>query len=431
MKDTLPGMIAYGPRGTPFASSDLIAFAAYPADHQGHEATGIRSNATIGLVPPMEVSSKPSTTWRLVDLSPSPERTANAPEPELIHERLVAPICYEVVRVVDGKVLCLQEHLDRLHDSLVAMFQLSADDATWYIEQEIKPVCRQLLDSNLSFRSNVKIVVWLSARDTEHQRRSDSSEAEVEALGDESALAVSRIAQLNSAAQVIKSFYPPESWYETGAVLGVLLNATRHDPNAKAIQAEVRGRAVAMQTEFECFEVLLCGPAPTFYVPEGSRSNYIAITASGTVLSSPDQDILIGITLGIVKRICRDELNIPFLQRKISLRELLLDAVSNGAQKGGGGKDTPSTSVGGGTAENGDRIVALAMTGTSVGVLPIRALRFCGEEWARLSGEPADSLPGTEVQDRPYREITFASTENEVLRRLVVKYNEAARAHVR
>ena len=200
---------------------------------------------------------------------------------------------------------------------------------------------------------------------------------------------------------LIKSTYPPLSWYVDGITVGLLLNAQRSDPNHKVVHEALRERAALAQSSLGAFEVLLVSPLmisvsasidlitvrgvtfpkKSLKAPEGSRSNYLLVDSSGEVVSSLHSDILVGVTMSVV-----DEC----LERRVTYRPLFLEDVLM-AQ-------------------------AIAMLGTSVGVLPIR----------RLDCQAAPVSYLSTAEGGPLIEFSFDSAANKTIRLLIQRYEEAA-----
>eukprot|EP00758_Cryptobia_borreli_P006886 Tbor_TRINITY_DN5217_c0_g1::TRINITY_DN5217_c0_g1_i2::g.16200::m.16200/K00826/E2.6.1.42, ilvE; branched-chain amino acid aminotransferase len=244
------------------------------------------------------------------------------------------PLIYEVFRQ-KGKhrIIYFEEHMKRFREGILKVYQpklgLGVGDKEVVpgllgnCEKAVKALAATLTsddftspqlssDSDEPFQQNIKIVAW---------EPSPSS----------------------FICYYIKSTYPPEKAYMEGIRMGLLFRASRDNPNAKVVQSDLRARANANQNDLNAFECLLVhGPEDNFLVPEGSRSNIVILDKDGRLISSKDSDILVGITLLKVKEQCQ-RLCIPLLVREITLDDVL------GAS-------------------------AVAMLGTSVGVLPVQRL---------------------------------------------------------
>lgn len=264
------------------------------------------------------------------------------------------PLIYEVLQACKGSPLFLREHLERLRQSVLVselcqrLHQpAELDDKTatrptssaWKeaarycvgsaglpaLVSDIDTTVRQLVAEHSDLHENIKIFVFMAPRN-HAQNEADAEE-------------VCRWC-FSFCAYFVKALYPGEEMYAQGVRLAVLHDAERHNPTAKVVQDALRDRAVAEQRRTGCFEVLLAHADGL--VPEGSRSNYLLVDGDGAVHMSCDEDVLIGITRRAIEACCRDS-GIPLIKRKLYLPDVL------GAK-------------------------AVAMTGTSVGVLPVASI---------------------------------------------------------
>lgn len=159
---------------------------------------------------------------------------------------------YEVLRVVNGMPLFLEEHLQR--------FQHSAELAG----KEIRYSCAQLevFLNQLIARNEVK----------------------------EGNILIS--CKTNLKAFFIAHNYPTRLHYQKGIRCG-LLRAERMNPNAKVFQTEVRKQANRLMEAKGFFEVLLVDHENR--ITEGSRSNVFFIKGN-KIITSPGKQVLLGIT---------------------------------------------------------------------------------------------------------------------------------------
>ncbi len=159
---------------------------------------------------------------------------------------------YEVLRVIQGVPLFVEDHLER--------FFMSANLAgikIKYSENEIKQFLHTLILANKIKNGNILI----------------------------------------SCKENLKGFfiahqYPEQEMYETGVVCG-LLNAERTNPNAKVFQTMVRRMADEAMTKNGYYEVLLVDKEGR--ITEGSRSN-VFFVVDDKVKTPPGNDVLLGIT---------------------------------------------------------------------------------------------------------------------------------------
>lgn len=225
------------------------------------------------------------------------------------------PLLYEVFRQYDDRLILYPDHMQRYEKSLSHVYPTASVDAnTNAVRMAVDALMKAHADE-APIRQNIKIVSW---GPSPHE----------------------------CICYYIQSSYPPDGWYTQGIRMGLLVDADRTNPNDKVVQSDLRQRAGDAQKVLEAYEVLLLNKGDSDpLVPEGSRSNYILVSGKGkdaAVLSSVDEDILIGITLTAVQRVC-GKLGIPFHKRKLRLSDVL-------------------------------EADAIAMLGTSVGVLPVREL---------------------------------------------------------
>jgi branched-chain amino acid aminotransferase len=225
-------------------------------------------------------------------------------------------ILYEVVRVQGGGVMYAAEHMDRLRATLLGC--TDGDTARQLADAAHRDVAA-VAAAHDHMEHNIKLLCW---------RRADAAPA---AAGQDT------VAAFDSCAYYVRASYPPAALYAEGVRFAVLHDAQRDDPHAKAVQRALRERAVALQADAGAYEVLLCHADGL--VPEGSRSNYFLVDAAGTVRMSRDEDVLLGVTRMAVLAVCAAA-GIP-----VAKEALRIDDVMGAA--------------------------AVAMTGTSVGVMPV------------------------------------------------------------
>ncbi|MBN2797454.1 MAG: aminotransferase class IV [Clostridia bacterium] len=205
-------------------------------------------------------------------------------------------VIYEVIRVINGKILFLEDHMQRLRHSLDFIhLELSLVD-------KIQRDLNKLLEGH-SFNQNIKIDVY------DHTYR----------------------------CYFIKSKYPDKSLYDSGVDV-CILEHHRKNPEIKALDMAYKARIEEIKGN-QYFEVLLKDEEG--HILEGSRSNVIYVKGN-QIISAPLNEILNGVTFKNVVKMAH-ELNIDVVYRKIHHEEL---------------KD----------------LEACFLTGTSLGVLPIRKI---------------------------------------------------------
>ena len=184
---------------------------------------------------------------------------------------------YEVLRVLDGIPLFLEDHLERLFTSA----HLSSKTIP-YSETQIKQFLHNLIDKNKVLAGNILIAY-----------------------------------KINLEAYFIPHIYPTAKMYNEGVNCGIL-KAERDNPHAKVLQTTVRFRADQLLEEKKFFEVLLVDHLGK--VTEGSRSN-VFFVSENELVTTPSSKVLLGITRQKTLELAR-ELNIPMVEREVNFSEL-------------------------------------------------------------------------------------------------------------
>ncbi|MDW7659287.1 MAG: aminotransferase class IV [Bacillota bacterium] len=187
----------------------------------------------------------------------------DAPEAGPLYQPQDARMYYEVIRVVQGVPLFLEDHLQRLKRSVAGAFTLPA-----MLEQE----SRDLIRANSLNEANLRLILTDKTR----------------------------------VMHLTPSYYPDVRTIEQGVVTGILA-WERQDPNTKIIHADYKAAVAdrfARPGPFgPCTELLLTDRHG--YLTEGSRSNLFFIKGKN-VISAPDDRILLGITRRYVSQAIRD-----------------------------------------------------------------------------------------------------------------------------
>ncbi len=184
---------------------------------------------------------------------------------------------YEVLRVVKGIPLFLEDHLQRFHLSA----QL-AGKTILYSDFQIKNFLEELISRSKVFEGNVII----------------SCKSNLEMF-------------------FIQHRYPTAEMYATGVTCGVL-KAERENPNAKVFQTTVRMRTDQLLAEKKYFEVLLIDHLGK--VTEGSRSNVFFVSESG-IVTPPSNKVLMGITRQKTLQLAKN-LGFDVIEREVGFSEL-------------------------------------------------------------------------------------------------------------
>lgn len=185
---------------------------------------------------------------------------------------------YEVLRVIKGKPLFYDLHIDRLHNSASLIHKkILVDKLT--IKDEIK----KLISINHIESGNVKI-----AFNNDHLYMFK-----------------------------IKHKFPSAEDYTEG-VKAVLFMGERKDPNIKLIDMDFRSRANEKINEHNAYEAVLVDRRG--FITEGSRSN-IFMVRRNILITSPVTEVLPGITRSVIIKLAKN-LGIKFEETRVSSTEV-------------------------------------------------------------------------------------------------------------
>jgi len=194
-------------------------------------------------------------------------------------------IIYEVVRIINKRVLFLEDHIQRFFDSFHLLRLKPVITTTEILERLLL-----LIESNQVSECNVKFQVVLSNNFTKQ----------------------------DFYAFIVPHRYPTDKQYKTG-VTASILNALRLTPNAKTQQSAIREASNKIILEKKVYEVILVNQKD--FVTEGSRTNLFMIK-DNIVISPRTEDILPGITRKHVLQVCSN-LKIKPIEKDILLTEML------------------------------------------------------------------------------------------------------------
>lgn len=190
-------------------------------------------------------------------------------------------ICiYEVIRVIDGVPLFLENHIIRMKNSVSLINKNIPMDDNILIRKILK-----LCTENHLKDGNVKIVIIYNESNT----------------------------NCDVLLYFIKHYYPTKAEYENG-VDTILFHGERNNPNAKIINAGFRNSVDIQIKERNVFEAVLvdnCG-----FITEGSKSNLFFVKG-GTVYTPPVKKVLPGVTRKYVIDIC-EKSNINVIEGEIT-----------------------------------------------------------------------------------------------------------------
>lgn len=202
---------------------------------------------------------------------------------EDIFQKITKPPIYEVIRVINGVPLFLEDHLRRMFNSAELINHEIAR-----FEKEIREDMKKLIRLNMVDRLNIKLL-----------------SAEAEGMG--------KVFLVYN----IESFYPPMEYYKEG-IHTTLFNYERDNPNAKVLFSTFKEDVAKALKEKNAFEALLVSKSG--YIPEGSRSNMFFVKGE-KVYTAPGKDVLIGITRKHIFNVC-EKLNVKIIEETIHVEDL-------------------------------------------------------------------------------------------------------------
>ncbi len=175
---------------------------------------------------------------------------------------------YEVIRMVRGKPVFFDDHMERLNSSVKLQRRKSLADVS-----ELRRSIINLTKSEKLKEINLKIVF----------NYNNGSE--------------------NYLVYFIEPIYPSQARYNSG-VKGILFVAERKDPVSKVINHRLRSSIYHRLILESAYEALLVNE--NNFITEGSRSNIFFIKQN-TLVTAPDNVILNGITRKHILEICKEE----------------------------------------------------------------------------------------------------------------------------
>jgi len=201
-----------------------------------------------------------------------------------IFERITKPPIYEIIRVIGGVPIYLEDHLSRILESAhIINHDIGAT------ENEIKIEIKETIIKNELDRGNIKLL-----------------SGEAEGLG--SVFIVF----------CVESFYPPKEYYEDG-INTILYEYERDNPNAKVLVTSFKEDVAKKMKEKQAFEALLV--RKDGYIPEGSRSNIFFVKGE-KLYTAPKDEILLGITRKHLFKIANN-LNIKIVEESIHVDDIV------------------------------------------------------------------------------------------------------------
>lgn len=194
-----------------------------------------------------------------------------------------ADIYYEVVRLIGHKFLFLDDHLDRLENSM------KGSNLTYPGKDTIKKSLRLLLLNNDEAVGNIRICV-------------QSSQGANQSL----------------LCYFVPYFYPDECMYKSGVQLASYPHE-RPNPGIKKWDDRFRKKVNEFIRDHGIYEAILMNFQHE--LTEGSRSNIFFIDQENRLITPPIEEILPGITRKYVLQICKEE-QIEVHEEPLLLKEL-------------------------------------------------------------------------------------------------------------
>jgi branched-chain amino acid aminotransferase len=180
-----------------------------------------------------------------------------------------ADIYYEVVRLIDGKLLFLHDHLARLQQSITG--------------------------SGIAYPGNKRIIENLGLLIKENSSKQGNLRISLQqASGSEPLLQC----------YFIPYFYPQPEMYKEGVKLAIYPHK-RTNPGIKKWDDQFRNSVSSYILAQKVYEAALLNPQNQ--ITEGSRSNIFYIDRNGSLITVPAKSVLPGITRKYVLEIAADE----------------------------------------------------------------------------------------------------------------------------
>jgi len=250
---------------------------------------------------------------------------------EAIHDGALwaGPVAYEVIRVVSGVPMYIEDHCARINAS-IAKLGITAGagiEARFSVGSLLSPV-KALLAANGADDCNVKLWAASGARGA-----------------------------MRVFININKSIYPPPEQYVTGVPAG-LFAYTRERPDVKRVVTGFKERVQALMEQQGVSELLLYDDMRR--LTEGSRSN-LFVSLGGRLFTAPEHMILKGTIRRFVFIAARGA-GIEIVETPVTLEEAGLVPESAEAAGDGAGANAAGVRRAG---------VGMFITGTPIGVLPI------------------------------------------------------------
>ena len=189
-------------------------------------------------------------------------------------------VIYEVLRIIDGKPIFLEEHVKRMENSFMIVgkeFPLKYEDIYRSIDSTVKSENKMI--------GNIKITYCLN-----------SGELKV---------------------FFIPHSYPTDEMYRKG-VKTILYFGERNNPNAKIINDDFRSKVTAEINKNNAYEAILVDR--NGFITEGSKSNIFMIKGD-ELITSPIKAVLAGVTRGKIIEIAHS-VGIKVIEQEFSYKNI-------------------------------------------------------------------------------------------------------------
>lgn len=184
-----------------------------------------------------------------------------------VFDGIHGPSIYEVIRLIEGVPLFLEEHLERMRKSASLLgYEIYKTDG------EITREIQELAQINHIQNLNVKLV----CSDLEKKDQIFIT-------------------------YFIETHYPSQELYEEG-IRTILYSSERLNPNAKTINTSFKDSVNTAIKEAKAYEALLVNHEG--YITEGSRSNMFFVKEN-KIYTAPTGDVLMGVTRTEIMKVCR------------------------------------------------------------------------------------------------------------------------------
>ena len=200
-------------------------------------------------------------------------------EDEDIFQKIIEPSIYEVIRVIEGVPIFLDDHLDRMFNSAsIIGYEIK------YKKDEIKTSIKEVILKNEVKNQNIKLLASKVDRKPVFL------------------------------VYFVESFYPPEEYYENG-IKTIIFEHERDNPNAKVQKDDFRNNVKLAMDKNHAFEALLVNAKG--YIPEGSRSNMFFVKDK-KIFTAPSSEVLLGITRKYIFNVA-DIIGVDIIQESIHM----------------------------------------------------------------------------------------------------------------